>query len=412
MMSLDDTFSPDEPVISERERLLAVPERHGLCTHLFREAIDALHAEGGGRLVVSPGQYETGAIHLKSGIELHLTDGAEIRFSTDPQQYLPVVYQQRGGVRCYNYSPFIYACGAEDVAVSGEGVLDGCGAAWWPWKHRQPGMTRLMEMGRAQTPVEERVFGTVEDGVRPDFVQFIDCKRVLLSGVTFKDGPSWNVHPVWCDDVTVRGVSVIGHGHNNDGIDPDGCRNVLIEDCLLDTGDDSICLKSGRDAEGWQAGRPSENILVRRCTVKAGHGAIVLGSEMSGGIRNVLVHDITAIGTDRGIRIKTRRGRGGVIENVVIRNVRMERIKKEAIVINMQYGDGSLGEGEEGEGELDSTTPMIRDIEIRDIHCAGAAQSVRVVGLPENPVTGLRLINLDITAEQGATTTHAEVMQE
>jgi polygalacturonase len=406
-----DDLKPALPVIAKTEVRLPEPAANAsdeMSAPAFARAIEDLHKLGGGRLVVPRGIWTTGPIHLKSGIELHLEEGAEIRFSTRYADYLPVVFQQRGGVRCYNYSPPIYARDCEDVAVTGKGTLNGQGQAWWPWKKKQPGMTRLMEMGRARTPVEQRVFGTEEDGVRPDFIQFINCKRVLLEGITVKDGPSWNIHPVWCEDLTIRGVSVSAHGPNNDGIDPDGCRRVLIEDCTVDVGDDAICLKSGRDQEGWDAARPCEEVLIRNCRVLAGHGAVVFGSEMSAGIRHVYAHDITASGTDRGIRFKTRRGRGGTVENVRIENMRMERIRNEAVVFDMQYGDGSLGEKNEPQQPLSSTTPTLRNIVIRNVFCEGAKQSIRIAGLPENPITGLVLEAVRIEATKPGSIEHAE----
>ncbi|NLS98324.1 MAG: glycoside hydrolase family 28 protein [Planctomycetaceae bacterium] len=405
---IDDNFKPALPEIADREvRLTGLSDE--INTSVFATAIERLHKEGGGRLVVPPGIWITGPIHLKSGIELHLEEGAELRFSTRYADYLPVVYQQRAGVRCYNYSPFIYARSCEDVAVTGKGVLNGQGQAWWPWKKKQPGMMRLMEMCRDRTPLEERVFGKEEDGVRPDFIQFIDCRRVLLEGITAKDGPSWNIHPVWCEDLTIRGVSVVAHGPNSDGIDPDGCRRVLVEDCFLDTGDDAICLKSGRDQEGWDAARPCEDILICNCRALAGYGLIVIGSEMSAGVRNVYAHDLTGIGTDRGIRIKTRRGRGGIVENIRIENLRLEKTRAEAIIINMRDGDRTLGEGVLSQQPKTDATPTFRNITIRNVTCHGAAKySVRVIGIPENPITGLVLEDLRIEATKPASIQYAE----
>ena len=408
---ITDSFQPALPRIADHEIRLAEPGTNAsdtVSTSVFASAIQKLHEDGGGRLIVPAGVWETGPIHLKSGIELHLEKGAEIRFSTRYADYLPVVFQQRGGVRCYNYSPLLYANGCEDVAVTGKGVLNGQGKAWWPWKKNQPGMARLMEMCRDRTPVEERVFGKEEDGVRPDFIQFINCKRVLLEGVTVKDGPSWNVHPVWCDDLTIRGVSVVAHGPNNDGIDPDGCRRVLIEDCHLDVGDDAICIKAGRDAEGWEVARPCEQVLIRHCDVLAGHGAVVIGSEMSAGVRNVYAHDITACGTDRGIRIKTRRGRGGIVEDIKIEDLHMEKIKREAIMVNMQYGDRTLGEKDVSQQSKTKKTPTLRNISIRNVFCEKAGQAVRIIGLPENPITGLILRDLRIEAKKPNSVRHTE----
>ena len=405
--AITDDFRPALPVIADREvRLSGLSD--GMNTAVFAMAIEKLHHQGGGRLVVPPGIWKTGPIHLKSGIELHLEEDAEIRFSTRYADYLPVVYQQRGGVRCYNYSPLIYAKDCQDVVVTGKGVLNGQGKAWWPWKNRQPGMARLMQMCHERTPLQERVLGKEEDGVRPDFIQFINCKRVLLEGVTAKDGPSWNIHPVWCEDLTIRGVSVVAHGPNNDGIDPDGCRRVLIEDCFLDVGDDAICLKSGRDQEGWDAARPCEDLLIRNCRVQAGHGVVVFGSEMSAGIRNVFIHDLTGNGTDRGIRMKTRRGRGGVVENIRIENLQLKNIRMEAVMLNMQYGDRTLGEAKVSPQPKTETTPTFRNITIRNITCDKARQSVRVIGLPENPITGLALEQIQVGAAKPASLQHAE----
>ncbi|MBN2309632.1 MAG: glycoside hydrolase family 28 protein [Candidatus Hydrogenedentes bacterium] len=406
-----DDFHPTLPRIPNREVRLA--ESAGApsdkdTTAMFAQAIEELHKGGGGRLVVPAGVWTTGPIHLKSGVELHLEEGAEIRFSTRYEDYLPVVLQQRGGVRCYNYSPLIYARDCEDIAVTGQGILNGQAEAWWPWKNKQPGMQRLLEMGWSRTPVEERVFGREKDGVRPDFIQFINCRRVLLEGITVKDGPSWNIHPVWCEDLVIRGVSVAAHGPNNDGIDPDGCCRVLIEYCHLDVGDDAICLKSGRDQEGWDAARPCEEVLIRHCQVLAGCGALVIGSEMSAGVRNVYAHDITAYGTDRGIRLKTRRGRGGIVEDIRIENVRMRKIKKEAIMINMQYGDRTLGEETVSQHPSDETTPTLRNITIRNVSCDGARQGVRIIGLPENPITGLNLEAIHVDAWKPNSMQHVE----
>ncbi|MCX6908552.1 MAG: glycoside hydrolase family 28 protein, partial [Verrucomicrobia bacterium] len=294
----------------------AVAGGETLNTKAIAAAIAACAKAGGGRVLVPAGVWLTGPVHLRSKVELHVTESAELRFSRNYSDYLPVVYMQRGGVRCFNYSPLIYACDCTDVAVTGPGTLNGQGDAWWDWKNKQPGMKRLFEAGAKGVPVEQRVFGTEQDGVRPPFIQTIDCRNVLLEGFTLRDGPSWNIHPVTCENLIVRKVSVIAKGPNNDGIDPDSCKNVLIEDCLLDTGDDCICLKAGRDQDGWSVGRPCENILIRRCRTKRGHGGVVIGSEMSASVRNVFVHDCEFDGTERGVRIKSLPGRGGFIENV------------------------------------------------------------------------------------------------
>lgn len=365
-------------------------------TGAIAAAVAACAGAGGGRVRVPAGVWLTGPVHLRSKVELHLAQDAELRFSRNYSDYLPAVYTQRGGVRCYNYSPLIYARDCTDVAVTGPGTLHGQGEVWWLWKKKQPGMTRLFQAGAKGIPVEQRVFGTEQDGVRPPFIQTIDCRNVLLEGFTLRDGPSWNIHPVACENLIVRGVTVIATGPNNDGIDPDSCRNVLIEDCILDTGDDCICLKAGRDQDGWRVGRPCENVIIRRCRTKRGHGGVVLGSEMSAGIRNVFVHDCEFGGTQRGVRIKSLPGRGGFMENIWFQDIRMERIADQAIQVTLRYGDRSVID------PATQTQPAVRGIHFRNIVCQGAKTAVELGGLPENILRDLSFENVTVTAKRGA----------
>jgi len=361
-------------------------------TRAIAQAIAACAKAGGGRVLVPPGVWLTGAIHLRSRVNLHLADGAELRFSQAFEDYLPVVYTQRGGVRCYNYSPLIYAHRCSDIAVTGAGTLNGQGEVWWPWTKRQPGMKRLFEAPAQGVPVAERVFGTEADGVRPPFIQPIDCRNVLLEGFTVKSGPSWNIHPVYCENVTVRGVSVTTLGPNNDGIDPDSCRNVLVEDCVLDTGDDCICLKAGRNEDAWAVARPCENVVVRRCRTLHGHGGVVLGSEMSAGIRNVLVHDCRFEGTARGIRIKSCPGRGGAIENVWFQDIAMDRISGAAIHVTLRYPH------QDGDPKA---LPRFRNIHIRNVTCAKAKVAAEILGLPDSLIEQVTLEDVRIASEAG-----------
>jgi len=373
----------------------AVSGGETLNTKAIAAAIAACAKAGGGRVLVPAGVWLTGPVHLRSKVELRVAEGAELRFSRNYSDYLPVVYIQRGGVRCYNYSPLIYARDCTDVAVTGTGTLNGQGDVWWPWKKKQPGMARLFEMGAQRVPVEQRVFGTEADGVRPPFIQTIDCRNVLLEGFTLLDGPSWNIHPVTCENLIVRKVSIIAKGPNNDGIDPDSCKNVLIEDCLLDTGDDCICLKAGRDEDGWSVGRPCENIIIRRCKTKRGHGGVVLGSEMSAGIRNVFVYDCEFDGTDRGVRIKSLPGRGGFMENVWVQNVRMGKIRMKAVDITLRYGDRSV---------IDPATkaqPVLRGFHLRNITCEQADTAIDLAGLADNRIRDVTFENVTVTAKRG-----------
>jgi polygalacturonase len=363
-----------------------------LNTQAIAAAIAACSEAGGGRVLVPAGVWLTGPIHLKSSVELHVGEGAELRFSQRFEDYLPPVFMQRGGVRCYNYSPLIYARHCNNIAVTGRGTLNGQGDVWWDKMMGGPGMTRLYKAGSKGVPVEQRIFVTESDGVRPPFIQPIECSNVLLEGFTVNSGPAWNIHPVYCENVTVRGVSVITHGPNNDGIDPEACRNVLIEDCLLDTGDDCICLKAGHDEDGWAVGKPCENVIIRRCQAKRGHGGVVFGSEMSAGIRNVFVHDCRFDGTDRGIRIKSKPGRGGYVENLYFQDITMDRIVGAAIHMTFRYGKTYSPNGKQ---------PRFRNFQIRNVTCNSAKQAVVVEGLAENHIQDVLLEDVRITAKRG-----------
>ena len=378
----------------------AKPDDIEINSQSFSKAIAACHKSGGGVVYVPAGIWKTGPFHLKSNVNLHLDEDAVISFSENYNDYLPVVLIQRGGYYCYNYSPPVYAIGSENIAITGKGTIDGNGQVWWPWKKNQPGMVELFKMGKARVPVEERVFGTPEDGVRPPFVQFIKCKNILIDGPVFLDGPSWNIHPVQSENLIIRNIKIEAHGPNNDGIDPDGCKNVLIENCTLDVGDDNIALKSGRDEEAWEIGNTTENVIVRNCLSLRGHGGFVIGSEMSAGVRNVLVENCSFRNTDRGIRIKTRYGRGGFVRNITIRNIAMQDIKKEAIVINMHY-DGEPIEKEIEFPESDKAMPLISEINISNIECNSARTAIKLIGLGPGTLNEINMDQINITAKQG-----------
>lgn len=374
----------------------AVPGGREPCTEAIAQAIDVCSKAGGGRVVVPRGHWLTGPIHLHSNVNLHLADGAVVCFSQRYEDYLPVVLIQRGGVRCYNYSPPIYAKDCRNVAVTGEGdaLFDGQGQKWWPWKHRQPSMNHLMQTAGRGTTVDQRVFGTPDDGVRPPFVQFYGCKNVLLEGFTIKDGPSWTLHPVYCENVIARRLKVLTVGvPNGDGFDPDSCKNVLIEYCYFDNGDDCICLKAGRNEDAWEVGVPCENVVVRHCAVRRGHGAFVIGSEMSAGVRNVLVHDLRVDGCARAIRIKTQPGRGGFIENIFIRDVDVASVTSYAIVVTMRYPNGPA--------VTMPHPPVVRNIHIERLRCRKASTAIGIAGLPNSPIEALHFENLDMRANRG-----------
>jgi polygalacturonase len=371
-------------------------------TEAFRRAIEACYEEGGGTVRIPAGVWLTGPIHLRSNVNLHLRRGARVRFSTQPADYLPVVFTRWEGVECYNYSPLIYARDCENLAVSGEGVLDGQGQAWWHWKSlQQAAAKRLYDAESKGISVEERVFGTEEAALRPQFLQVVGCRNLLVEGVTFVNGPMWTVHPVYCENVLVRGIAVRSEGPNTDGLNPDSCCNVLVEGCTFHTGDDCIAINSGMNEDGWRVNRPCENVVIHDCVMSEGHGAVAIGSGMSGGVRNVYAHDCTVTGGDQGIRLKSMRGRGGFVENVVFERFQMAGLRREAIVLNMFYGSSTAT-------SRSDVPPTFRDIHIRDVTCESAGVAIAIRGLPEQPIQRLVLENLRLNAMEGIRCRDAE----
>lgn len=278
------------------------------------------------------------------------------------------------------------------MAVTGPGKLNGNARAWWAWKGRET--NAFFEMAAADVPVQERVFGTPEAAIRPSFLCLFNCRNVLLEGFTIGSGPNWTIHPIYCENVIIRRVNVVTDGPNNDGIDPDSCKNVLIEHCRFDTGDDCVVLKSGYNEDGWRVGLPTENVVMRYCSSKRGHGGLVIGSEMSGDVRNVFMHDCTFEGTDRAIRIKSKRGRGGVVENVWARDLTLRNMKYEAVIFNMAYGaDRNQVFGEKA--------PIFRNFDIRNLTCQGAPTAILMRALADAPIENVRFENIRISSERG-----------
>lgn len=374
----------------------AVADGKASNTQAFAKAIGACCDAGGGRVVVPAGDWLTGPIHLKSNVDLHLEKGAQILFSTNRDEYLPPVFSRWEGMECYIWSPLIYANGCTNIAVTGDGTLNGQGEAWWPLNEdKKPSALKLYEMAVNGTPVKDRVFASDEQPLRPSFVQPINCSNVLIEGVTLVNGPMWTIHPVYSENVLVRQVNVRTKGPNTDGIVPDSCRNVVIDGCSFSTGDDCIVIKSGLNEEGWKVGMPSENILVRNCHTERGHGGVVIGSEMSGGVRNVVVQNCDFTGTERGIRMKSMRGRGATVENIYVRGLKLDRIPNEVVQINMFYGSSTIV-------PKTQTPPTFRNITIRDVKCKQANRAIELIGLPESALENVTLENMDIAANKGA----------
>lgn len=357
------------------------------CTEAFRKAIAACSEAGGGRVVVPEGTYVTGAIHLRSNVNLHVMKGAVISFFTSWEDYLPAVYTRFEGTECWNYSPLVYAFAQENIAITGEGVLDGNAGItnWWRWKWTQKAdVTSLCDMAEKQVPVEERRFGAGHK-LRPNMIQPYRCKNILIEGVTIKNSPMWHIHPVLCQNITVRNVTVIGHGPNNDGCNPESSKDILIENCYFDTGDDCIAIKSGRNADGRRVNVASENIIVRNCTMKDGHGGVVIGSEISGSARNVFVEDcvMDSPNLDRGLRIKTNSMRGGVVENIFMRDVKMPQVRETPLKIDYYYQEGDSG----------AFPPTVRNIFMTNVLCQKSQYPWHIRGYAHNPVRNVVLTN-------------------
>ncbi len=389
------------PVFPKRDfdirRFGAVADGKTDCTDAIRKAVAECHKARGGRVIVPAGTFHTGAIHLISNVNLYVAEGATLKFSTNPARYLPVVFTRYEGTEVMSYSPLIYAFEQENVAVSGRGTLDG-GASdenWWAWSRRRgssastPSLSsnsirQLRELAERGAPVSERVFGAGHY-LRPQFIQPYRCKNVLIEGVKIINSPMWEIHPVLSTNVTVRGVTISTHGPNNDGCDPESCRDVLIEDCYFDTGDDCIAVKSGRNADGRRLNVPAENIIIRNCTMKDGHGGITIGSEISGGVRNLFAEHcrLDSPHLDTALRIKNNAMRGGLLENLYFRNIEVGQVARAVITIDFNYEEGEKGQ----------FTPVVRNFVVKDLKSGKSRRALDVQGFKRAPIYNLRLEN-------------------
>ncbi|WP_320774753.1 glycoside hydrolase family 28 protein [Streptomyces sp. CRN 30] len=372
------------------------------CTLALRRAIVACHTAGGGRVTVPPGVWLTGPVRLLSHVELHLAEGATLRFDRDPARYLPPVLTRFQGVECYGYTPFVYARDERDIAVTGRGVLDGQADEehWWPWsgqaefgwrpgiRHQEEDWPRLWRQAEDGDPVERRVHA---DGrrFRPNFVEFQRCRGVLVEGVTIVRSPMWEIHPVLCRNVLIQDVTIDSIGPNNDGIDPESCRDVVIRRCDITAGDDCIAVKSGREADGRRVGVPSENIVIEDCVLRHRYGAITLGSDMTGGIRNVYVRRcrIGGPGLYFGLYIKTNSVRGGFAENVHLADLTVTHLTKEFITCDFRRGEGDTGD----------FPPRVRDVSVSRATVGRARRAVLARGYPHAPIRELRLTDCHFT---------------
>ena len=417
----------------------AVGDGITLNTKAFAKAIDALSKKGGGRLVVPQGVWFTGPIELKSNIELHLEVGAVIQFSGDDSLYKIITTSFEGLDTRRCQSP-LTANGCENIAITGNGVIDGNGQYWRPVKRSKVTDSQWKEVtSRPGGVVPKKDYWVPSQGyadaeknanmnvvnasseaewnsykrfLRPVMISLVNCKNVLLQDVIFQNSPAWNLHPLMCENIIIERVLARNpaYAQNGDALDLESCKNALIINSKFDAGDDGICIKSGKDADGRRRGKPCENVVVDGCTVFAGHGGFVVGSEMSGGVKNILVKDCQFLGTDVGLRFKSTRGRGGIVENIFIENVSMTDIKTDAITFNMYYGGKSVAEMQADGDNPDNVTkqpvteetPIFRNIDIKNIVCNGAGRAMEFNGLPEMPINGIRLQNINIIAKSDA----------
>jgi polygalacturonase len=416
-----------------------------LNTNAFASAIDACAKAGGGRVVIPQGIWRTGPIQLKSNINLHVERGAVIQFSRSIEDYPLVRTTWEGFPAVRRMSP-IYAVGLQNIAITGDGVVDGAGDAWrmvkkskltenewkklvasggivdkagdtwWPSTEALNGADLARTLDKREAPIAE--YSRAAEYLRPVLVSLVECKRVLLDGPTFQNSPAWNIHPVLCEELIIRNVSALNpwYAQNGDGLDLDSCRRTIVYNCRFDVGDDAICIKSGRDEYGRKRGRPCEEIVVSDCVVYHGHGGFTIGSEMSGGVKNIVVRRCTFLGTDLGLRFKTTRGRGGVVENIWISDIIMKDIPTDAIGFNMYYSGGSpipektdtTESGSRAAAPVNEGTPQFQNIFLRNIVCHGAQRAVQIEGLPEMPIRGIELENIQISARTGLFCVDAE----
>ncbi|MBF4516015.1 glycoside hydrolase family 28 protein [Flavobacterium sp. ANB] len=417
----------------------AVNGGYVLNTKAFADAIDAVSKKGGGKVIIPPGIWLTGPIILKSNIELYASTGALIKFSTNKDLY-PIIETSFEGLNTWRCISPIYGKNLENVAFTGNGVYDGSGEVWRmvkkskltesQWKTLIASGGVLNDKKESWYPSEQYVkgnqnadqnvrpdlktkeeFQAIRDFLRPVMVSIQNSKRVLFDGPVFQNSPAWNIHPLMVEDLIVRNVTVRNpwYSQNGDGLDVESCKNVVIENSSFDVGDDAICIKSGKDKDGRDRGVPCENIIVKNNIVYHGHGGVTVGSEMSGGVKNLHVSNCTFMGTDVGLRFKSTRGRGGIVENIFISDIYMIDIPSQAISFDLYYGGKSIAETLAEGGNKVSTkmvpvndeTPQFKNISIKNITISGAYQAVFLQGLPEMNLENIEISNLTAKAQKG-----------
>lgn len=400
------------------------PTGKQLCTELINNSIQQAVAEGGGVIYFPAGDYLTAAIHLQSNITIDIESGATLYFSDVFENYLPFVKMRWEGVFMNSLSPLLYAHEAENITIKGRGKIDGQGHKWWAESRRiieeikTHGKTLATNSLQQQwldankginvSPYFEK---TLERKFfRPPFIQFLECKNILIEGITIVNSPFWTVNPEGCDNLVISGITIYNpwanpKGHNTDGINPSSCRNVRISDSFISTGDDCITIKSGRDEDGRIYGRPCENLTITNCVMLTGHGGVVIGSEMSGGVKKVTISNCVFNGTDAGIRLKASRGRGGIVEEIRVDNIVMNNIQKNAFIFDLFYDKDSQEE------PVTDRTPIFRNIHISNVTGSNVRKVGYITGISEMPISEISFSNVNIVATDGFTAKTASNIQ-
>ncbi len=370
-------------------------------TEPIRKAIAACHDAGGGRVVIPAGEWRTGKIHFQNNVNLHLDKGATLTFSGNPEDYLPAVQSSWEGFECFNYSPLIYAFECENVALTGEGTLEAGMSIWKTWFSRpQPhleALKKLYTMTSTNVPVERRQMAEGENHLRPQFIQFNRCHNVLVEGLSIRNSPFWTIHLYLSESIVVRGLNISAHGHNNDGIDPEMTRNLLIENCRFDQGDDAVAIKAGSNHDGWRLNTPSENIVIRNCTVVEGHQLVAIGSEVSAGIRNVYIHDCRFDNPKSRpqnlLFIKTNIRRGGFVENIHMENIEAGEVRCSVLGIETDV----LYQWKTLVPTIEERLTKISGIHVRNVKVAETGLApFRILGDKRAPVKDVVLDNITV----------------
>ena len=423
----------------------AIPNTGKLCTKAINDAIKKCSGSGGGVVVIPSGLWTTGPIKMKSNVNLHTKNGAFISFTSDLNQYelIESYFEGNKVLRCE--SP-IMGVDLENIAITGEGIFDGNGSHWRPikigkmtagqWEELVKSGGVVSKDGKIWYPSKEALIGNEEkdklpktpsvenmkpykQALRPVMVSLVNCKKLLLDGVTFQNSPAWNVNPLMCEHITLSNLTIRNpwYSQNGDGLDIESCRIGTVTNCRFDVGDDAICIKSGKDKEGRERGKPTELFVISDCVVYHAHGGFVIGSEMSGGVRNILAKNLTFIGTDCGLRFKSVRGRGGLVENIWMEDIRMHNIPTDAINFNLYYftkgavEDPVTGEMIVEKEAVSEETPAFRNMYFKNIYVDGAKQALKIMGIPEMPVENLQFKNMVIRSEVGIQMNYAHKIE-